>query len=354
MEYLGEYEINMLGNEIDEAERIKNLTQKQLDIIYEKKLFNMFVPLEYGGLGCNLLQGIKIQESLARIDGSLGWTVTMCAGANMFVGYLDKYLAKMIFQDKKVCFAGSGEIGGVAKKTEKGYIINGKWNYIVGLPLCTIFTANCHIEKNGKLCYNENGTPEYSSFFFFPNEVEVVYNNHALGLIASAGHSFKITDLEVISKREFHISSTNRVIDSYTYQFPFKEYSFLTLTANHLGMQGHFLEALSSYLSTDEESIQVYNKLVSHFQIYFIKRRDEFYFLVEQAWEQILISGNLSDATKQNIEYLCKEIVLEGRDSALKVLQHLGMNAMQTNVPINRVVRDILTASQFDLLVKKL
>src|SRR3954463_16517682 len=90
------------------AEQNGTLTAKQLDIIYKEKWFKLFVPKEYGGLELSLPEGLRIEEALATIDGSLGWTVTLCSGATMFIGYLDQDIAKVIYADDKVCFGGSG------------------------------------------------------------------------------------------------------------------------------------------------------------------------------------------------------------------------------------------------------
>jgi hypothetical protein len=79
------------------------------------------VPKEYDGLEVSLPDGLKIEEALATIDGSLGWTVTLCSGATLFIGYMQKDVAATIFADKKVCFGGSGRASGVARKNSDGY-----------------------------------------------------------------------------------------------------------------------------------------------------------------------------------------------------------------------------------------
>ena len=77
-----------LKEEAPLAEKTGRLTDKQLEIIYARKWFNLFVPKNLGGLELDLIEGLKTEEEIARIDGSLGWTITLCAGANAFAGYL--------------------------------------------------------------------------------------------------------------------------------------------------------------------------------------------------------------------------------------------------------------------------
>src|SRR5690606_11210465 len=79
------------------------LTAEQLAIIYHHRWFKLFVPASLGGLELSLPEGVLLEEELARIDGSLGWTVTLCAGANLFVGYMDRAVGETIFADAEVC-----------------------------------------------------------------------------------------------------------------------------------------------------------------------------------------------------------------------------------------------------------
>src|SRR5690606_3694640 len=78
------------------AEKNGQLTADQLDTIYENKWFKLFVPREFDGLELSLPEGVRLEEELAYTDGSLGWTVTLCAGANLFSGYIDPTLARRI------------------------------------------------------------------------------------------------------------------------------------------------------------------------------------------------------------------------------------------------------------------
>ncbi len=132
-----------------EAEKLGRLHPAQLDLIYQQGWFKLFVPRQYGGLELGLPEALQVEEALAWADGSTGWTVTLCSGANWFIGFLQPEQAKNIFEDPKVCLAGSGHPSGTAKLIKNGYEINGYWSYATGAPHATIFTANCVIQKEG-------------------------------------------------------------------------------------------------------------------------------------------------------------------------------------------------------------
>jgi len=86
-----------------EAEQLKELHPVQLEIIYSQKWFQLLVPKTKGGLELTLPEILQLEEALAWIDGSLGWTVTLCAGAGWFVGFMHSQLADEVFTNEKVC-----------------------------------------------------------------------------------------------------------------------------------------------------------------------------------------------------------------------------------------------------------
>src|SRR5690606_5074651 len=75
-----------------QAQSIKHraLVKEQLEMIYASNWFNIWVPTLYKGKGLSLVDGCALLEELAYWDGGLAWTVTLCAGANMFAGYINR------------------------------------------------------------------------------------------------------------------------------------------------------------------------------------------------------------------------------------------------------------------------
>ncbi|MCH5599546.1 acyl-CoA dehydrogenase family protein [Niabella ginsengisoli] len=98
---LNNQRINRLRSLCADAEKKNALTPSLLEIIYTEKWFKLFLPKEYGGLELSLPDALKYEEELAYIDGSLGWTVTLCAGANLFAGYINYKKSRQMFSSKK-------------------------------------------------------------------------------------------------------------------------------------------------------------------------------------------------------------------------------------------------------------
>src|SRR5690606_6621429 len=141
--------------------------------IATENLWNIWVPRQFGGLESNFTEGLKKLQSLARMDGSLGWTVTLCSGANYFIGNLQPETAKEIFAQPAI-LGGSGGLFGTAEKEGNQYKLNGIWKYATGAPYLTHFTLNAKIVEDGVEQTNEDGSPKFLSFVIPANTVFII------------------------------------------------------------------------------------------------------------------------------------------------------------------------------------
>ena len=164
---------------------------------------------------------LKVEEALAWADGSTAWVVTLCSGAGWFSGFLHPEIPKAIFENDKVCLAGSGAPSGTAAIEGSGFRINGSWKYASGALHATMFTANCVITKNGKPLTNEDGSPVVKAFIVDRQDLILEKNWYSMGMVATGSHGFTIRDLFVAANRVFQINPehANNPGNVYKYQF---------------------------------------------------------------------------------------------------------------------------------------
>ncbi|MFC3196994.1 acyl-CoA dehydrogenase [Parapedobacter deserti] len=327
-----------------EAEATGQLTDDQLAIIYDKRWFKLFVPRALGGLELTLPDGVRLEEELARIDGSLGWTVTLCAGANMFVGFMDQSIAPAIFSGREVCLGGSGQPSGRAVIGNGGFKISGTWNYATGAPHLTHFTANCVLERNGEVLVDQGGNPVISSFFFPRDHVRIKEDWNAFGLTATASHSFTVDTLWVNESQAFVIAPDKATLDHPIYRYPFLQLAEATLAANTLGMAQHFL-ACATTIGSSVPADLLYNggrRL--------IKARTLFYAALDASWDELLHNDIISPPALQAVSDQSRAVVSTSREEVVRVYPLLGLIAADGSSEINRIWRDMFTASQHSLL----
>lgn len=324
-----------------EAEAIGRLTDEQLAIGYDRRWFKWCVPDNYDGLALALPEGVQLEEELAWIDGSLGWTVTLCSGANLFVGYLNPAIAAPIFTARDVCFGGSGRATGKAVQEQGGYRISGAWNYATGAPHLTYFTANCLLEHKGEPVLDADGQPMVKSFFFSKDDVTVVENWNTFGLKATASHSFEVENLWVSDAHAFVISPEASTIDHPIYRYPFLQFAEVTLAANTLGMTRHFLDCCDEILQVKSLLHKINKQLQTE--------RQQFYEALDTSWAELVRQGEISVSALATVSAVSRSLVLACCQHVVALYPYCGIMAADAASEINQVFRDIFTATQHSL-----
>lgn len=340
------------------AEEIAQLPAEWLAVIYEEKWFKLFVPKYLNGLGLTMPQVLAVEEKLAKKDGSLGWTVTLCAGATWFVGFLDPDLATAVFKDPKVCFAGSGFVGGTADKIGEHYLINGSWTYASGALHATHFTANCNILENGKPVYNKNGKPLVKAFLLKKSEVEILDGWNYMGMIATGSHAFEVKAKTIPLNRSFEVLPEQTTLPDPVFKYPFLQLAEATLVANILGITLHFIDLVDDCFWIRNEKrkydtlhLNHYKELRANALQDILNLKMEFYHIIEKSWEQLVAKHKIAEDTLTSISEISRSLAATCRESSSKLHPFAGLEAAKRHTEINRVWRDMNTVSQHALLI---
>jgi indole-3-acetate monooxygenase len=339
------------------AEKAGSLHEEQLKIIFKNKWFNLFVPQSYGGLELALAEGLKLEEGLAYADGSTGWTVTLCSGANWFVGFLEKEAALEIFSDPLACLAGSGRPSGTARVIENGYEISGYWRYATGTPQATVFTANCLLEANGQPVTDNEGHPQMASFWFKKEEVQIDRNWQAMGMIATASESFAVENLRVPPNRRFQISNAGAVLPHPVYRYPFLQFAETTLAVNISGMAMRFLDLCGTLFAAKEkgpDNDKASSMAIREKRLESMERmqqlRTGLYTAVAHSWADLTGQGSIEETKLQLVSAASRSLACFARLLVEEFYPYCGLVAANPLAELNRVWRNLHTASQHSLL----
>jgi indole-3-acetate monooxygenase len=340
------------------AEGLGHLHAEQLKMLYDKGWFKLFVPKAYGGLGLSLPEGVRLEESMAWVDGSLGWVVTLCSGASWFVGFLQDALCREVLADETVCFAGSGAPTGIAEIVDGGYRVNGDWLYATGSHHATVFTANCVIQEHGVARLDAAGAPEVRPFVFLRDEVALRPAWKAIGMVATASHAFTVQELFVPAMRCFRIDGRFATLADAIYQYPFQALAETTLAANHAGMAMKFIDLCEVQFaerprysrSHTQEHGEILKERLRLARVALDVCRSEFFSALDRSWAQCM-EGAMSDATLEEIAQVSRRLARTSLDAVDKLYPFAGLHAANPETEINRVWRNLHTASQHFLLV---
>jgi alkylation response protein AidB-like acyl-CoA dehydrogenase len=340
------------------AEKQGSLTEEMLELIYREKWFKLFVPKEMDGLGLTLPEGLLLEEKIARLDASMGWTVTLCAGAGWFVGFLDEKLSQEIFSDPKVCLAGSGFVGGEANRVGDRYEISGSWTYASGALHATHFTANCEMWEEGKPMLNKDEKPLVKAFILKKEEVEILDGWKYMGMIATGSHAFKTENLRVPLNRVFEILPEKVTRRELIYRYPFLQFAEATLAVNILGITQHLQELLkesfwkrNEFRKNDQKQLKYFKKLEKKSSERLESHRKKFYRSVEESWEELDKRGKISKKSLKSVSLASRKLTQVCREVNARLYPFAGLEAAKTHTELNRVWRDFNTVSQHALLI---
>jgi alkylation response protein AidB-like acyl-CoA dehydrogenase len=346
--------VDIIRSAAPDAEQAGKLQPGQLELIYEQGWFKFLVPKAYSGLQLPLPQMVRLEESLAWANGSLGWVVTLCSGAGWFGGFLDAGLAAEIMADPQLCLAGSGASTGTATINGDGYIINGAWKYASGAHHATHITANCIIKNGEQTVLNDEGEPLILPFVFDKKDVRVFPAWKYVGMMATGSDAYEVKDLYVDKNRCFKIDPQYAVVNEPLYRYPFLQLAEATLAANLSGLAVHFLDLCGPAFDDriknprlTEPQKEYIKQLLTDQTILLNEIRAEFYEAVDNSWNNFESADNNG---LQAVSAMSRKLAKVSRESVDKLYTYCGLSAANPDTEINQVWRDIHTAGQHSLL----
>jgi alkylation response protein AidB-like acyl-CoA dehydrogenase len=356
-----EHDAAAIAEYAPEADREGWLHPSQQALIHERGWLRMLAPRAVGGGEAALPEVVRLEEAIARVDGSMGWTVTLCAGAGWFAGFLAPRLAREILATPNVCLAGSGAPTGYADREGEGWRISGLWDYASGAPMATHFTFNAVLRQDGQALLDLEGQPRIQAFVVPAALVEMVPGWRSIGLRATASHAYRVSAQWVHAEHGFAIDPARACSDGALYRFPFLAFALVTLAANVAGMAHHFVELAAECIvhrrnrfgGQGEPLIEVpaVRAVLDSASAALDDVRGRFYARLDATWVQVEEGASVSDEEAAQMQALSMEWVNASRRAVDTLYPYCGLYAARDDAPINRVWRDFHTASQHALLM---
>lgn len=343
--------VKVIREQSREMEKKGSLTPEVLNIIYKYGLFKLFLPQELNGNMTPLPEALRIFDTVAWIDGSIGWLVNIGSGGGVFSSAISPHISRDIYTSNKAVIAGNGSPAGIAKREKGGYRVRGEWKYCSGSTHATVFTANCRIEGG-----NFPSEAEIRSFIFLPEQVRIVKDWDAFGLKATASHTILVESVWVPEEMTFDMLRNPFHYEYPVFHYPFVPFAQASFTAVIIGIGRHFIEEAKRISQGGKEG---WGSERFH---YVMKKIDEgeqrlegtirdFYQTVDASWDTHLKQKGLTEKQYQGISHQCKETARIVWDCVGSVFPFLGIQAVMEDVPINKMWRDLQTACQHTLLV---
>lgn len=339
------------------AESKSSLTAAQLQLIADRRWFAIMVPKYAGGLELPLPEVMRLLEAVAWADGSFGWVLNLGAGANMFAGFLPQEPAKEIFSRPETCVAGSGALSGNAERVDGGYRVNGSWRYASGASHANFFSMSCFLTLDGKPTTDNEGRPETRSFLIPRHQVILSSQWNSYGLKATASHDFIVQDIFVPDAHSFSLTTPSSFATGTLYRFPFLQLAEVLLAMTMSGIAWHFIDLITELsknkILTDPQRKKDYPAMaqtIDQAKTALDQARKHLYQSVRETWARYEKNEPLAAGELDAISAQAKQCAFISRTATESLYPWAGMSAIIPEGDINRVWRDIHTASQHILL----
>lgn len=338
------------------SEEAGRLHPEIIDLISQEKWFKLYLPKKLGGIDIKLPSILRLLEAIAMIDGSTGWTVTLCSGASWFASFLEHHPRNQIFNRPDTCITGSGAVGGTATVVPEGYLISGSWKYSSGALHATHFTANCYIRNSdGSAARDAHDREIVKSFIFDRNQVKMTPTWEYMGMVATGSHGFEVNNLFIPANRSFEINGELRT-QTNAGNYPFLQLAETTLAVNFSGMALHFLEtAEAAVLNSDnlkrfsEQHSEIIQETFAREKQVLSEARDKFFQIADRSWSD-LQRQTLEEPVLEKVSHASKRLAHISRRVTDNLYPYCGLDAARKTTLLNRIWRDIHTASQHSLL----
>jgi indole-3-acetate monooxygenase len=194
---------------VAEFEAARRIAPDVISTLKSIGIFRMLAPRSHGGLELDFPTALDVIATVARIDGSLGWTVMIGSGAGLFVTLLPRETYDDVYRNgPDIIIAGSAQPVGTAEAIAGGWRISGRWPFASGCHHADFMFGVCVTTKDGKTLSQtsgEGGPPPLG--FMLPArdwQIEDIWN--VSGLKGSGSHHIAIANTNVPAAQTFSLA----------------------------------------------------------------------------------------------------------------------------------------------------
>lgn len=335
-----------------EVEGARRIPQDLLDALLAAGCFRILVPRSHGGLGADLATGMRLNETLARADGSVGWTVMIGAAAWGDLAALPRPTFDALFAaGPDILAAGAFNPTGRIAAEDGGYRVTGRWGFASGCEHARWLFAN---SLEGVV----DGVPQLRVAVFTPDQVEIEDTWDVSGLCGTGSHHFHAHDVFVPTDRTFRPLVDHPTIDEPIVRIPPPSAIPLLISSVALGIARGALDDIVSLaaekvpmlapapLATDA----VFHVDLATADTELRAARALVYQLTEEVWAAALAGDDLSMDLRARVRaggVWCAARAAAVVDTAYR---SGGGTSLYTGSPLQRRLRDIHALTQHFLV----
>ncbi len=335
-----------------ELERARRLPPDLLGELVAAGCFRVLLPVSHGGLGADLASAMRVFETLARADASVGWTVMIGAASWCDLVRLPRAAFDALFAGRaRVIMAGVFAPYGSISGEGNGYRVRGRWSFASGCQHADWLFGNCVEGIVG-------GHPKLRMAVFSPDQVVIEDTWNVSGLSGTGSHHFRVEGVFVGSDRTLDPMLDKPCIDDVVARVPVPALLALGIGGIAVGIAQGALDDITA-LATEKTPLLAESKLArnAHFQFHLARADTELraarsllYADAESIWETIASRAPLTLEQRARV----RAAAAWATDLACQVTSTAyragGGGSVYAESPLQRRLRDVNAVTQHFLV----
>ncbi len=325
------------------GEYSNKLTQKEIDLLFEHKLFKCFLSEKVNGLGLTIPQTLSIIEDASYLNGSLGWLIQIGNGGNYFLTNFEEKKGLDLFSKKNAVIAGSGTATSNATLVDGGVIVSGKWKFCSGSEYATLFTVT----------FNMGDSEEIKSGIIPREHIKILEDWKTVGMKNTSTNSIEIENVFIPNDHIFNVYEKKSFLDEPVFNLPFIIYAQAFFISVAFGIFKRLIDETEKIIIDSKtlnyrqsERLLKMEKINSKGFTLLENGKKEISELINTLIEQPIIDSNTSKKIQKKFIFHANNL----RSHALEMYVIQGIDAVYTENVINIFFNDLLVVTQHKLM----
>ena len=184
----------------DRSEREAQLAPDIVEAFHAAGLFRLFLPAEMGGGDLTVPESLRVFEAAARLDGSAGWNLAICADGPLFGHFVDRRAFEQVFGDRRAVLAGSlNPLNTRIVPCDGGWRFSGKATTVSGSAQASWIMASGFETKDGQMQF-VGGIPLMRAGLFPMRECRILDTWSVSGMRGTGSNDCVFEDVRVPSE----------------------------------------------------------------------------------------------------------------------------------------------------------
>jgi alkylation response protein AidB-like acyl-CoA dehydrogenase len=343
----------------------RRLPNRLVDALRTLGSFRMAVPRVYGGPELDPITQVRVVEELSRMDGSVGWCAMISTAGSFGSAFLASSVAERLCGNKNFSLAGQVVPNGRAELVEGGYRVSGKYRFGSGCQHASVMVGGCIVFEDGKPRLLESGRPEARVMLFPPSSCTILDTWHTTGLAGTGSHDFVVDDVFVPFDESWSFLERPRC------NSPLYRFAPLFLVSHAgvpLGLARAAIDAVielaqnkplmpdphkvfGSRLLRDDSRA---HEAIALAEGSLAAARGFAYSLLEELWTAINREEKLSSRQRALYRIMIVQVHRVAKEVIASMYDLAATSAIYRSNPLDRIMRDILTACQHGVVHPKM